>query len=129
MPALLRGAAPLALLGGVAARRGAPRTPCAPPRAMQTAQLGASELHVSRMGLGTMTFGARAPCTFWRQTSCSVHPDVRLSEQRPHLYAGERNTYDEAAHLLSMAGTCFSRVAASRVVQLHTRCQANQLLV
>jgi hypothetical protein len=46
-------------------------------RAFPTTQLGSCELEVSRLGLGTMTFG-------------------------------ERNSYEEAAVLLSLAGAFFS---------------------
>jgi hypothetical protein len=122
MPALLRGHAPFGCAAARRCSRAAPRAPCAPPRAMQTVQLGASELHVSRMGLGTMTFGARAPCARLAEQAHAAARFRRGSDKAVCvcLGAGERNTYDEAAHLLSMAGACCSRARDSRGLQLRT---------
>jgi hypothetical protein len=60
------------------ARVAPPRPRLQPLQALPMTQLGSSELRVSRVGLGTMTFG-------------------------------ERNSYNEAAYLLSMAGTWFGQ--------------------
>ncbi len=65
---------------------------------MRSVQLGATELRVSHMGLGTMTFGA-ATCAH-----CSLR-----TQQADMRRSGERNTYEESARLLSMAGTRFCR--------------------
>jgi len=50
-------APPCAPLCGRVRRRGGGRARL-PPRAMETAQLGDTDLRVSRLALGTMTFGA-----------------------------------------------------------------------